>query len=505
MQRGGVIEDVIVDPLSDDVVILADIPVRQPHETYRHQLTEMCQSAKDPALFRTESTRFASEDVWKNDSLSTYAEFLLTPLLNIRSSELDSRFLAPLFPCPVFSEADVDTMSYKDGDVNSVFADYDQYRKSMSHCLLHEAAASIASDYAELTSDRPNVTMKVLKAEHQHRALLSLTAKVPSVELLAAVKDEALLRTLTQEQSVGFIELLERDGCGVSKVIDLDAEVENRARSLATITSVRVEGGDHVFNMIIRRSSIPSIHVNAGKSFTDIYLRFQKISSLLSKQRQLNALIRLEKSNIKDLILRPNSKFLFTPRVKNDSFSMDEGGKRYNASQRLAINTCVFMVKESDENQAVTQPRFSLIHGPPGTGKSQVIISIILELQRSYSELRAANMKKMKRMKKNERVESNGSESGGILLCAPSNVAVDQLLIRLLQRISQMTESPFVKSMKIARWGRDDKIDDRVKHLRPKGSFKVAEKILMDADVIACTLNSAGTVMMTTIGARSNA
>merc|ERR550534_369097 len=124
LQRGGVMEDVIVDPLSDDVVILADIPVSQPHETYRHQLTEMCQSAKDPALFRTESTRFASEDVWKNDSLSTYAEFLLTPLLNIRSSELDSRFLAPLFPCPVFSEADIDTMSYQDGDVNSVFADY---------------------------------------------------------------------------------------------------------------------------------------------------------------------------------------------------------------------------------------------------------------------------------------------------------------------------------------------------------------------------------------------
>ena len=53
---------------------------------------------------------------------------------------------------------------------------------------------------------------------------------------------------------------------------------------------------------------------------------------------------------------------------------------------------------------ALSQPRLAIIHGPPGTGKSTTIIEVIRQLV-------------CKGLK--------------VLACAPSNVAVDNLVLRL--------------------------------------------------------------------------
>ena len=86
-------------------------------------------------------------------------------------------------------------------------------------------------------------------------------------------------------------------------------------------------------------------------------------------------------------------------------------------------------------------------------------------------------------------------ENGCILLCAPSNVAVDQLLFRILE----LTRRENFDAVKIARWGRDDKIDVKLKHLKPTG--KEAFEQLLSADILACTLNVCGNGMMTKVGA----
>lgn len=65
-----------------------------------------------------------------------------------------------------------------------------------------------------------------------------------------------------------------------------------------------------------------------------------------------------------------------------------------------------------------TQPKISLIHGPPGTGKSYVIVNIVLELL--YGDNRY------------ELLQNQRKSLPKILLCAPSNAAADSLAIRLL-------------------------------------------------------------------------
>lgn len=53
------------------------------------------------------------------------------------------------------------------------------------------------------------------------------------------------------------------------------------------------------------------------------------------------------------------------------------------------------------------KPKISLIHGPPGTGKSKVIVNIVAQIL----------------------LEGPGTK---MLLCAPSNAAIDEIVLRLL-------------------------------------------------------------------------
>lgn len=76
---------------------------------------------------------------------------------------------------------------------------------------------------------------------------------------------------------------------------------------------------------------------------------------------------------------------LFADKISFYNTNLDE-------SQRQAVHL------------ALSQPRLAIIHGPPGTGKSTTIIEVIRQLV---------------------------SKGLKVLACAPSNVAVDNLVLRL--------------------------------------------------------------------------
>jgi len=104
---------------------------------------------------------------------------------------------------------------------------------------------------------------------------------------------------------------------------------------------------------------------------------------------------------------------------------------------------------------SLAAPELSIIHGPPGTGKTSTLVEIINQLLR---------------IKKR------------ILVCAPSNVAVDTIAERLIQQMN-------VEELKVCRIGHPTKILKEVEDiclefiLEKRYNFR--EKIMLFANEIA--------------------
>uniref|UniRef100_A0A0C9QDY4 DDB_G0274399 protein n=1 Tax=Fopius arisanus TaxID=64838 RepID=A0A0C9QDY4_9HYME len=122
-------------------------------------------------------------------------------------------------------------------------------------------------------------------------------------------------------------------------------------------------------------------------------------------------------------------------------------------------------------------PKICLIQGPPGTGKSKVILNIICEI---------LNKKSTK-----------------ILLCAPSNRAIDELVGNFL---TVQKANKNLKHFSIVRVGCIDKMGDEVQevtlpHLAQMSELKSEKRkskddILRTSDVIATTLSSSYSFQM---------
>ncbi|OBA19707.1 hypothetical protein METBIDRAFT_12760 [Metschnikowia bicuspidata var. bicuspidata NRRL YB-4993] len=103
---------------------------------------------------------------------------------------------------------------------------------------------------------------------------------------------------------------------------------------------------------------------------------------------------------------------------------------------------------------------FSLIQGPPGTGKTKTILGIVGHFLSSVSAnphtiitpvlATSASSEETKPVKK-------------VLICAPSNAAVDELVVRLKDGV--VNDSGHLTTPKIVRLGRPDAMNASVRHL----------------------------------------
>ncbi|KAI7894415.1 P-loop containing nucleoside triphosphate hydrolase protein [Mucor mucedo] len=131
---------------------------------------------------------------------------------------------------------------------------------------------------------------------------------------------------------------------------------------------------------------------------TEIQERCQivKLANSVTYERMLKGLERLQKksqeggSNLTNVLLGQSD--LSTPQLMDDIQFFDE---TLNDSQKEAVRF------------ALGSPEISLIHGPPGTGKTYTLVEIIRQLS----------------VNQNKRV----------LVCGPSNISVDNLVERLAQ------------------------------------------------------------------------
>ncbi|XP_039283995.1 helicase SEN1 isoform X2 [Nilaparvata lugens] len=148
----------------------------------------------------------------------------------------------------------------------------------------------------------------------------------------------------------------------------------------------------HVGLLVKCRSEEESLVTNA-------IVRLKIVSYIRPTLKHFVSLLNLETSPLMPAILKPST-FDFSV----EEFKIHKFHGKLNSAQEQAVAHATKLCMGS-------KPNIGLIHGPPGTGKSHVIINLIQTL---ISE-------SIHKFNKHPR----------ILLCAPTNAAIDQLVLKL--------------------------------------------------------------------------
>ncbi|EDO16620.1 hypothetical protein Kpol_520p43 [Vanderwaltozyma polyspora DSM 70294] len=148
----------------------------------------------------------------------------------------------------------------------------------------------------------------------------------------------------------------------------------------------------------------------------------------------------------------------------SDEIEMVKENYKLNTSQAAAIvNT-------------VVQEGFSLIQGPPGTGKTKTILGIIGYFLSKVSSLPSNVIKKPGEAYSVSPSTESLLKKQKVLICAPSNAAVDEIVLRLKGGVID-TEGNLFKP-KLVRIGRSDAVNSAIKDvtLEELVDKRVAEK-----------------------------
>uniref|UniRef100_A0A8C0BIT2 Senataxin n=1 Tax=Buteo japonicus TaxID=224669 RepID=A0A8C0BIT2_9AVES len=245
------------------------------------------------------------------------------------------------------------------------------------------------------------------------------------------------------------------------------------------------------------------------------------VGSLVTTDRTFKGLLLLSRSPLAKPIINPSYND-FCPRDlwltgwMERSLSLLRYMNEYNEDQKRAIETAYAMVK-----QHPGLPKICLIHGPPGTGKSKTIVGLLSRVLRE-------NIRKEKTTQKtNSKIKPNR-----FLVCAPSNAAVDELMKKIIVAFKekcQNRQEPLGNcgDIKLVRLGAEKAInsevrgfsldkqvehrmsnqmlDDEIGRLSKerqqlasqlkevrRHSQKVQADIILESDIICCTLSTSG-------------
>ncbi|KAJ9575926.1 hypothetical protein L9F63_007238, partial [Diploptera punctata] len=247
------------------------------------------------------------------------------------------------------------------------------------------------------------------------------------------------------------------------KIVPIFAYVKSLAKETVTgMTRVHKEILPHTqrptckisFNLLIkfRPYDVKTTHA----------MRIKVLSYIKSDLRLFQALAYLPSSPLCNHILQPEKQNFLLPEVKKEIFARYVNQESLNDSQKRAV-------LEIGEACIESKPAICVIHGPPGTGKSLVIVNLIMQIL--YG-------------KKSYRKHGSRRNKPRILLCAPSNAAVDELVLRLLQIRQKMTKE---ERFKMVRTGRQENINPQVKDI---SLFELARRDVKNSAQVYETIES---------------
>ncbi|OMJ25781.1 Helicase sen1 [Smittium culicis] len=174
-----------------------------------------------------------------------------------------------------------------------------------------------------------------------------------------------------------------------------------------------------------------------------------KLLSLVPIHREYAALLSLQylPPILLENILRPRMNQ--APNHSNDRVNSVMKSYKVNQPQAQAILS------------SIDRDGFTLIQGPPGTGKTKTILAIL-----SMLITRDPNYKQITKSSNGDIItppSNTNSRNGKILVCAPSNAAVDEIVQRLKEGVIDSNGKIFVP--KIVRVGQSESINSSVRDL----------------------------------------
>ncbi|XP_078476126.1 putative helicase senataxin isoform X2 [Lampetra planeri] len=166
-------------------------------------------------------------------------------------------------------------------------------------------------------------------------------------------------------------------------------------------------------------------------------VRCEAAGAVVTAERRYWALLALPRSPLAAALLAPRPAVFMTP-LAEATGGLPRPGEEYNSGQLMAIAAVCNMVRgcnagrQQQQHQQQQQPHICLVHGPPGTGKSSTIMGILCRLLLAEGQEQLAlpptsGLRAPRPMR--------------ILLCAPSNGTVDDLMKRIIVKFKDLVQN----------------------------------------------------------------
>lgn len=198
-----------------------------------------------------------------------------------------------------------------------------------------------------------------------------------------------------------------------------------------------------------------------------------KIADMTTTQREYAALSSLEYYDLCSEVLEAKP----SPIQKYSEEKINSMSRKYNLNRGQAQ-----AILSANDNDG-----FTLIQGPPGTGKTKTIVAMVGALM-SQSLQQQAEQARARPPAQGQKAPAAPPPKKKLLICAPSNAAVDELVLRLKQGVQPLNGPP--QKVNVIRIGRSDAINDSVKDVmldelvrkRMEGDDGEKNKLLNDRD-----------------------
>lgn len=317
---------------------------------------------------------------------------------------------------PIVSESELQPMKMR-------YDSFEQYYKIAQPLLLLEIWHTITKDFEMVEKNKQRATMmcSIVANSTTHTPIPSTNLFLTTLMFEVLVRKEDLaMRTHPNYGDLVSFEYI-KNICGKQTFHKVFAYITDMYQVVITnFTHYNRDLRNYVKNpyavityTMLTRPLEQDILVNKVQ-------RVRTVMYLRANMRMVQALQYLPQSPLLNLILNPKVEDYQLPLMTNKSqkYSSLVTKDKLNPKQLEAV----FRVTETVlKNEA----KLCFIQGPPGTGKSKVIVNLVTQIL--YGESEHRNTEKVLR----------------ILICAPSNAAIDEIVTRLLAIRSNLKQKRF--------------------------------------------------------------
>jgi hypothetical protein len=184
-----------------------------------------------------------------------------------------------------------------------------------------------------------------------------------------------------------------------------------------------------IATMFVRKTQML---IDQGKS-----IQILRLDYIRPQLKHIEAVLTLEYSKLMLDILRPRQMVCQIPFPRDDNL----GNDKYNKSQHEAILGSAEGVKRGRNLSKIM-----MIQGPPGTGKTHTLVGVVKEIYNTWHPWKRDELPK-------------------ILVCAPSNGAVDEIGKRLFAERNFLRAKDKTRQLRCVRMGLEENVKSECQHI----------------------------------------